>query len=75
MSCTRYFPPAGKEPFAVSELMSFVRGHAALGGGNMALFGTGSFHTWASTLQELTEKFSDGTVIDRTKMFDDSCGR
>lgn len=74
MSCTRYFPPSD-ETFDKKYIMSYVRGHAALGGGNMALFGTGSFHTWASNLEELYSKFTDTSLIDRSKEFDDSCGR
>lgn len=74
MSCTRYFPQSD-ETFDKKYIMSYVRGHAALGGGNMALFGTGSFHTWASNLEELYSKFTDTSLIDRSKEFDDSCGR
>lgn len=48
MSCTRYHPPKGvrkddEAQFTVPQIMSFVRGHAALGGGRLALFGTGIF--------------------------------
>ena len=75
MSCTRYHPPEEESDIDVRKIMSYVRGHAALGGGKLALFGTGSFHMWATTLDELTGRFRDETRIDRTKMFDDSCGR
>ena len=75
MSCTRYEVPKEADNFSVSNIMSYVTGHAALGGGKMALFGTGSFHTWAACLEELNLRFSDNTLIDRKTMFDDSYGR
>lgn len=75
MSCTRYNPPEDETQFSIAKIQSYATGHAALGGGDMALFGTGSLHTWASTLSELNAKFSDLTEIDRMKLFDDSCGR
>jgi len=75
MSCTRYYPPIDEENFTVQKIMSYARGHAALGGGRLALFGTGSLHTWASSLSELVACFRDERKIDRQKLFDDSCGR
>ncbi|XP_065663758.1 uncharacterized protein LOC100199415 [Hydra vulgaris] len=75
MSCTRYKAPNEENNFTIGKIMSYVTGHAALGGGDMALFGTGSFHTWATHMEEIYFKFSDNTLIDRKCMFDDSCGR
>lgn len=75
MSCTQYAPPPDVTEFTIDLIQSYVTGHAALGGGDMALFGNGSLHTWASSLHELNNKFSDITLIDRRKLFDDSCGR
>ncbi|XP_066936757.1 uncharacterized protein [Clytia hemisphaerica] len=75
MSCTRYHPPEGETDFTTSKIMSYARGHAALGGGRLALFGTGSLHTWTSSLDDLVKCFTDERMIDRTKFFDDSCMR
>lgn len=75
MSCTRYNPPENADKFSVKDIQSYATGHAALGGGDQALFGTGSLHTWAIDLSELNTKFTDATLIDRMKLFDDSCGR
>ena len=75
MSCTRYYPPDDGTEYHAKDAMTYVKGHTALGGGNMALFGTGSLHTWASDLYEVTERFTDQRIIDGRKFFDDSCGR
>lgn len=76
MSCTRYYPPANKVEFNKTKIMrEYVKGHTALGGGNMALFGTGSLHTWANNIMELNECFTNQNRIDLLEMFDDSCGR
>ena len=40
------------------------RGHTALGGGRLALFGSVSLHTWADGLDEVVARFGDETVID-----------
>ena len=75
MSCTRYYPPDDGTEYHAKDAMKYVKGHTALGGGNMALFGTGSLHTWASDLCEVTKRFTDQRIIDGRKFFDDSCGR
>ena len=73
MSCTRYKPPHTEEGFDhYSKIPHYIKGHTALGGGNMALFGTGCLHTWAKNLEELVERFSDDRKIDRKILFDDS---
>jgi hypothetical protein len=49
--------------------------HTALGGGRLALFGSLSLHTWASTLEEVEKKFTDNTVLNTDEFFDDSAYR
>lgn len=61
---TRYDPSSQK-----------VRGHTAVGGGRLALFGSAALHTWPETLEQVYERTQDTTVIDGTKFFDDSAGR
>jgi hypothetical protein len=52
-----------------------LRGHTALGGGRLGLFGSASLHTWAESLDQVTERFTDETVVDGTLLHDDSAGR
>eukprot|EP00794_Sanderia_malayensis_P000446 gene446-1087_t len=75
MSFTSYRPPDDQKTFNEKKIHEYVRGHTALGGGNLALFGTGCLHTWAGNLDELVEKFSDKRKIDIHRLFDDSCDR
>lgn len=46
-----------------------------LGGGGLALFGTGNLHTWAKDVEEIYSRFTDNRKIDRTKFMDDSAYR
>lgn len=52
-----------------------VRGHTALGGGNLALFGSTGLFTWPSRWQDTQLAFTDPTPIDPTRTHDDSVGR
>jgi len=52
-----------------------VRAHAALGGGGLALFGTGCLHTWPSVVEDVITCFLDSTPIDTQHLMDDSCYR
>jgi hypothetical protein len=52
-----------------------TRGHTALGGGDLGLFGSGNLFTWPSTLQDVQPAFSDTTKMDRSRVQDDSAGR
>ncbi len=49
--------------------------HTALGGGNLALFGSLHLHTCPQTLDDITTSFSDTTWIDTNILPDDSNGR
>ncbi|ESP05088.1 hypothetical protein LOTGIDRAFT_208026 [Lottia gigantea] len=76
MSFTRYDPPDNAEiPKTHSEILKYTKGHTALGGGGLALFGTGNLHTWAESLDQLYSKFTDCRKIDRRKFMDDSAYR
>ena len=52
-----------------------VRGHTALGGGDMGLFGSGNLFTWPSRLADVQPAFMNPTRIDPKVSFDDSVGR
>ena len=45
------------------------------GGGGLALFGTGTLHTWAERLEEVVTRFSDTRKINMAKFMDDSAYR
>ncbi len=49
--------------------------HAALGGGGLALCGSGGLHTWAQGLDELLDRFSDQRRVVDFGLFDDSAFR
>jgi len=73
------------DPFAKNVvLMAFTRwdpeqkrglAHAALGGGDMALFGTPDLFTWPSLIEQVQAAFTDERRVDPTRSFDDSAGR
>lgn len=50
-------------------------GHTALGGGNLALFGSSSVYTWPETLADVAVVFSDATLMAEFDGLDDSGGR
>lgn len=75
MSFTRYQPPKAESPKTHTEILKYTKGHTALGGGGLALFGTGNLHTWAAYVSEIHRRFTDTRTIDRTKLMDDSAYR
>ena len=46
-----------------------------LGGGGLALFGSGNLQCWAESLEQVAERFADSRKIDRLKFMDDSAYR
>ena len=52
-----------------------VRGHTALGGGGLALFGSGGLFTWPSSLADVGRTFQDPRPTDVDRVQDDSNGR
>ncbi|RHY04332.1 hypothetical protein DYB25_005314 [Aphanomyces astaci] len=51
------------------------KGHTALGGGVVGVFGTCGLHTWASHVGNVMQSFLDTTRIDPAILWDDSAGR
>ncbi len=51
-----------------------IQAHVALGGGRLALFGSGTLHTFAEDLDGVNAAFND-TRLMPSNMFDDSAGR
>ncbi|XP_070204433.1 uncharacterized protein [Littorina saxatilis] len=76
MSFTRYeLPPEAELPKTHSEILKYTKGHTALGGGGLALFGTGNLHTWAPNLETLHAHLTDRRKINRRIFMDDSAYR
>nr|CAD7605228.1 unnamed protein product [Timema genevievae] len=74
LSCTRYIPN-GKKPDTYEEILSSMEGHVALGGGGLAIFGTGCLHTWPRGVEEVVPRFLNVTQVDTLSLMDDSCFR
>lgn len=49
--------------------------HAALGGGNLGIFGGTHLHTCPKSVDEISQRFSDNTLIDTSILPDDSAFR
>ncbi|CAH0555179.1 unnamed protein product [Brassicogethes aeneus] len=76
LSCTWYDGEKYDPSFnSYEDLIKITKGYVALGGGGLALFGTASLFTWPDHFEQLIDKFSDKTPIDRTRFLDDSCYR
>lgn len=74
LSCTRY-QMGGRIPETYEEVIARVQGHVALGGGGLAIFGTGCLYTWPETIHQIIPKFTDNTRVDKFRFMDDSCYR
>ncbi|KAH9525798.1 hypothetical protein Btru_002388 [Bulinus truncatus] len=76
MSFTRYHLPKDADlPKTHSEILRHTKGHTALGGGGLALFGTGNLHTWAEDLGTFNFCLTSRKRMDRRKFMDDSAYR
>ena len=71
-SCFRYQNATGKRPEDHSQMMEQTRGHVALGGGGLALFGSGCLYSWPEKLEELDDCLQDLTPVDWHSVMDDS---
>ncbi|KAK0179217.1 hypothetical protein PV327_008030 [Microctonus hyperodae] len=70
LSCTRY--RGAPNPRTHEATLASTQGHAALGGGGLALFGSACLHTWPTCLNQVLPKFLDTTMIDTDQLMDDS---
>lgn len=52
-----------------------MRGHTALGGGNLGLFGSASVFSWPRHVQDAIPSFQDASRFDTSRVHDDSVGR
>lgn len=70
LSCTRY--RGAPSPRTHEDTLARTQGHAALGGGGLALFGSACLHTWPTCMAQVLPRFLDTTIIDTEQLMDDS---
>ncbi|XP_076633603.1 uncharacterized protein LOC143347875 isoform X2 [Colletes latitarsis] len=70
LSCTRY--RGAPIPFTYEDTLARTQGHAALGGGGLALYGSACLHTWPTCMAQVLPRFLDTTVVDTEQLMDDS---
>ncbi|XP_014209358.1 putative zinc metalloproteinase YIL108W [Copidosoma floridanum] len=70
LSCTRY--RGAPNPRTHEDTLARTQGHAALGGGGLALFGSACLHTWPTCMAQVLARFLDTTAIDTEQLMDDS---
>ena len=70
LSCTRY--RGAPNPRTHEATLARTQGHAALGGGGLALFGSACLHTWPTCMAQVLPKFLDTTIVDTEQLMDDS---
>ncbi|XP_054719111.1 uncharacterized protein LOC129228455 [Uloborus diversus] len=75
LSFTRYCNYSNLSPKNHKEVLRLTKGQVALGGGGLALFGSGCLHTWAEDVSQIPWRFGDKRKIDRKKLMDDSANR
>lgn len=67
-----FYEGISNNDFSYENIKRHTSGHAALGGGGLALFGTGCLYTWPSSLQEIVPAFLNKKQINRAFLMDDS---
>nr|XP_027217231.1 putative zinc metalloproteinase YIL108W [Penaeus vannamei] len=72
---TRYLNQDKLTPKDETEIMSLTKGHVSLGGGGLALVGTGALYTWASNVDDVIDGMRDQTPVDKAFLMDFSAGR
>jgi len=72
LACTKYEGGEQRRGLMHDEVLTLTRGHAALGGGGLAIFGTGCLHTWPSHLEQVIQCFGNAAEVDQRILMDDS---
>ncbi|XP_053692141.1 uncharacterized protein LOC128740602 [Sabethes cyaneus] len=67
-----FYEGISNNDFSYENIKRHTTGHAALGGGGLALFGTGCLYTWPSSLPEIVPAFLNKKKINRASLMDDS---
>ncbi|XP_053652519.2 uncharacterized protein [Cherax quadricarinatus] len=58
-----------------TEIMGLTKGQVSLGGGGLALVGTGALYSWATEVDQVMDAMQDPTPVDSTSLMDFSGGR
>lgn len=56
-------------------MKSLTKGYVAIGGGGLALVGSGCLYTWPETIQEAQKAFINKEDVDSCQLMDDSAYR
>ncbi|KAK3917038.1 Putative zinc metalloproteinase YIL108W [Frankliniella fusca] len=54
------------------ETLQSTQGYVSLGGGGLALMGTGCLHTWAPSIEEVIPRLLNAVAVDKTQFMDES---
>lgn len=71
IGCTKYEPITDGD-FSYENIKRHMKANAALGGGGLALFGSGFFYTWPSRFEDIIKCFENNEKVDLEKFADDS---
>ncbi|KAK3874151.1 hypothetical protein Pcinc_020882 [Petrolisthes cinctipes] len=72
---TRFSNPDKLHLRSEQEVMANTKGHVSLGGGGLALVGTGALYSWATEVDKVMDAMKDPTPIDSNSLMDFSGGR
>jgi len=72
---TKYENPKRLKVLDYDHVLSMTKGHIALGGGGLALFGSGCLYSWPEKLSDVPRALKDQTIIDTDYLMDDSAYR
>jgi Putative peptidase family len=71
LGCTQFEGVADND-YSYKNIKSKTKGGVALGGGGLALFGSGCLYTWPNTVADAITCFENTRSVDITKVLDDS---
>ncbi|XP_011188876.2 uncharacterized protein LOC105216191 [Zeugodacus cucurbitae] len=74
IGCTKYdgAAVAATGDFSYTNIRKHLKGHAALGGGGLALFGAAYLYAWPQRFDEINACFGSNKLVDLTQLPDDS---
>lgn len=72
---TRFTNPDKVNIKTEAETMALTKGHVSLGGGGLALVGTGALYSWATDVEDVIDAMRNTTPIDTNSLMDFSGGR
>lgn len=75
LGCTKFTGNDEQHFLSHEKAIEKTVGNAALGGGNLALFGTGCLYTWPTNVKDSIRCFLNNDRIDVRQFLDDSNGR